>query len=256
LPRKPSVDIEVFRRDVLVRRRGYLEVPEDMARGRRAKIHEFSKSSRRRLMFTARNCEDFSKMLTLTYPSEYPGDGVKVKRDLSTIRKWLSRRGVRGLWVLEFQERGAPHLHIFVTGGWIDMSAVSVAWYRIVGSNDPKHLLAGTQIKRWSGSAARYVSKWYGAKQAQKIVPEGFENVGRFWGTFGRVRPIRLATLRGDFWEMVKAVRAIRGMNRGARSRWTVKPARRDNGRTGFCAWDVGSSWRRWWGPVCELVPE
>jgi hypothetical protein len=195
-------------------------------------------------------------MVTLTYPAEYPGDGRLVKRHLSVVRKWLRRRGVRGLWVLEFQARGAPHLHIFVTGGWVGREALSEAWYRIVGSSDARHLRAGTQVKPWTGTAARYVAKWYGAKWEQKIVPEGFEDVGRFWGTFGEVRPIRLAVLRGSFWEMVQAVRRVRGMARGARTRWTGKRARRDNGRTGFCAWDVGSSWRRWWGPVCELVPE
>jgi hypothetical protein len=88
---------------------------------------------------------------------------------------------------LEFQQRGAPHFHIFVTHP-TELKWVSQKWYDIVNSEDPRHLRAGTKCERLRGGKAAtisYASK-YACKMAQKDVPEGYENVGRFWGVTGR----------------------------------------------------------------------
>ncbi len=52
--------------------------------------------------------------LTLTYPKEFPHDPLVWKRQLKTFMKaWARQYGQpRAVWVLEFQERGAPHFHI------------------------------------------------------------------------------------------------------------------------------------------------
>jgi hypothetical protein len=116
------------------------------------------------------------------------------------MKRWLKRHGVsRGFWFYEFQKRGAPHFHAFISSfprGGVD--AISRAWYQIVNSGDEKHLawhngqLSGRkclEVMRNPLAASVYATK-YAAKMNQKEVPEGFENVGRFWGQWGDFRPV------------------------------------------------------------------
>lgn len=78
----------------------------------------------------------------------------------------------------------------------IDRNAVASAWYRIVGSCDPKHLQAGTRIELFRKFAARGSDvPLYAAKIEQKTVPAEFQNVGRFWGTWGNPPISRKVTL-------------------------------------------------------------
>lgn len=138
-------------------------------------------------------------MLTLTYPADFPEDGELVKRQLHSFFVWLRRhceqhaigtefQGVQfsAFWFLEFQKRGAPHIHIFITHP-AKHQAVAFRWFNGVGSDDDRHLRAGTRIewlKKGRAGVIAYASK-YAAKQSQKVVPEWFDNVGRFWGVRG-----------------------------------------------------------------------
>lgn len=189
--------VEVYPQDVRIYR-NVIHTRSKKGGGKRGRIIGFSKASRRRLGFTARNVEGLRVMLTLTYPAEYPVDGEVVKRHWSAFREWLIRRGIAGLWFLEFQQRGAPHLHVFLTSP-VYKRAVSDAWYRIVASGDERHHRVGTRIEwlRSKDSAARYASK-YAYKVEQKDVPEGFENVGRFWGLFGWLKCVPIRGVAGD----------------------------------------------------------
>ncbi|QTR49217.1 rolling circle replication-associated protein [Candidatus Thiothrix anitrata] len=178
--------------------------------GKRGKITKLSRASVRRMKLTARNVPEgsFEAFLTLTYPQDFPTNGKKVKRDLAAMRKWLKRRQIGGFWFLEFQKRGAPHYHLFLSnyplGG---VAAVSKAWFKIVGSQDPKHLdwhmgrLSGRpclEYMRKPHAASFYATK-YASKQEQKNVPEGYSDVGRFWGIFGGMRPVwRFVVGRGS----------------------------------------------------------
>ena len=56
--------------------------------------------------------------------------------------------------------------------------------YKIVGSGDERHLRAGTGIAaiKSRGHLNGYLCA-YIRKLDQKIPPEGFEDVGRFWGS-------------------------------------------------------------------------
>ena len=60
---------------------------------------------------------EFRSMLTLTYPRQFPKDGHIVKKDLNALLQKV-RRNIEGeyLWFLEFQTRGAPHIHLLLTG--------------------------------------------------------------------------------------------------------------------------------------------
>jgi hypothetical protein len=151
-------------------------------------------------------------MLTLTYPSAYETDGKIVKSHLHLIRQWLHRRGIKGVWFLEFQKRGAPHFHLlldfnlppplitkkrthkgerspsFRTNEKLHKEA-SAAWFRIVGSGDEKHLHAGIcwEVLESHEAAMRYAAK-HAAKPHQKEVPDNYLNVGRFWGKIGKLK--------------------------------------------------------------------
>jgi hypothetical protein len=204
----------------------------------RGAITRLSEEARRRMLFTFRNVVGLRIMLTLTYPESYPTDGRLVKAHWSAMRHWLTRRGLRGLWFLEFQRRGAPHLHVFLTDK-ADKREVREAWARIVDSGDPKHLKAGTRIEalRKVYGAAAYAAK-YASKMRQKAVPEGFEDVGRFWGAFGGLKPVEIVSVAGPVQALASAVRVVRGLVTSRRKQ-RGKPGFRDGGCCGWMAWDI-----------------
>lgn len=132
-------------------------------------------------------------MITLTYPKQFPCDGRIVKSHLNRLLSWLRYHhpGVAYLWFLEFQKRGAPHVHIItnipITGCRDRRAAMrrklARAWFRIVESGDPKHLVAGTawDAQKKPNGLRHYVAI-YASKKQQKTVPPDYQNVGRFWG--------------------------------------------------------------------------
>lgn len=193
------VGITLYRNDVVVRREGSAPSLEEVERGA---ITEFSKASRKRLAFVASNTGvDFTTMITLTYPSEYPRDGAEVKRDLRGFLDYVRRvfDTPEYLWFLEFQKRGAPHVHILLDITWpttkegVNRLRVGVAatWYRLVASGDEKHFYAGTSTEklRSPDGGKRYAVK-YALKMYQKAVPPDYWHCGRFWGHSSGVRPV------------------------------------------------------------------
>lgn len=241
-----EITLEVGQRDIRIRRSFKTSVPSsyEHKRGIRKSITMFSDGSRRRLLFTARNLPGLEIMLTLTYPSDYPADGHLVKDHWRRFRQWMVRNGASyGLWVLEFQKRGAPHFHIFLNKQ-LDRHAVSKAWYRIVGSEDSKHLVAGTKIEefRYPPALGSYVMK-YAAKMEQKEVPADYQNVGRFWGTWGRIRSCKTIVLPQAIGKHF--VRVIRKAHIKARKSWKFRRRFRDNGKSGYVAWDSAQVVRR-----------
>lgn len=159
----------------------------------RSKVDGLSEGSLKRLQFVASNTlVNFSHMVTLTYPAEFPTNGREVKKHLNTFLQRLRRRNISYLWFLEWQRRGAPHFHVLISHlGDLSTKSISEAWYKIVGSGDEKHLRAGTNLKRMTKSdgGKRYAVK-YASKRYQKWVPEGFTNVGRLWGHSSDVAPL------------------------------------------------------------------
>lgn len=194
----PVTGIEVYRNDVVVVRDGRATKPEPAPRG---DVKEFSRASRARLAFVASNTDVvFTTMVTLTYPADFPSDGATVKAHLHAFLNKISRHleAPQYLWFLEFQRRGAPHIHVLLD--WklsrdADIKTMwrryfAHLWYYIVGSGDEKHLRAGTRVEelRSPEGGARYAVK-YAMKMHQKLVPDGFESVGRFWGHSRGVKP-------------------------------------------------------------------
>jgi len=279
--------IQVYAHDVIIKRTWQLQ--GQVGGGDRKEITGLSKASRQRLMFTARNLEGLTHFLTATYPKEFPTDGETVKRQMANLRKWLVRRGVGGLWFLEFQERGAPHFHV-LCNGYINRYELSEAWSKIIGLSPCPHCVrtqvqyphsdkirvqhtctggeggrgcdycksvnAGTQFAEFDHkyAAASYASK-ESAKMAQKRVPEGFERVGRFWACFGYVRLRAKIVLGGTVRELAHRMRLLRRMI-GKCEEWdkAFSPrASRDNGRYSKKLWDIGQAVLKYAGELLGL---
>ena len=211
-PVLPVVGVQLYRQDAVVVRQG---VSRDGVFPCRAEISEFSWRSRKRLAFVASNTDImFTSMLTLTYPRQFPNDGKDVKRNLNAFLVALRRKipGVSMLWFLEFQRRGAPHIHIMLRGARVYKAMqhwVSGTWYRIVDSGDARHLAAGTQLARIKkpGGARNYTVK-YCHKMRQKVVPPNYRNVGRFWGHSRDVRPVMRCETQCGNDDLVGALQA------------------------------------------------
>lgn len=193
-PILPVIGVQIFRQDAVVLRRGVSRPRTYVPRG---VITQFSLASRKRLAFVASNTDIvLTSMLTLTYPREFPNDGKDVKRNLNQFLVELRKKtpGVSVLWFLEFQRRGAPHIHILIRGVRVHKPMqqwVSAAWYRICGTGDARHLRAGTRLERIrKPNGARNYAVKYAHKMIQKSVPCAYRNVGRFWGHSRDVKPV------------------------------------------------------------------
>jgi hypothetical protein len=149
-----------------------IEYDEGRTRG---KVTEFSYKSRQRLMRKIAMIDErgagLPVFLTLTYPEEWPAGWEDWKKHVHHFNVYMVRKypGVWGLWKMEFQKRGAPHFHFMLWGlpeikgtqhvrdgrlCWRVLPGIScesdlqvfnwmnATWYRIVGSEDPKHLQA------------------------------------------------------------------------------------------------------------------
>ena len=214
----PVVGFRVMKNDVVTVRKA--RYPDELAArlenaGPRGEIEYLSGKSRRRLALVAGNSEVvFRSFVTVSYPSEFPCDGKVVKRHLHALLAALRRKcgPLAYLWFLEFQRRGAPHLHLFLdfelpgplsvmtrkSGrvrkecrvNWQFQDWLSDRWFEIVGSGDELHRKAGAawEVIEKPDGAARYVAK-ESYKTFQKQVPKAFQNVGRFWGASRGVTP-------------------------------------------------------------------
>lgn len=157
----------------------------------RGKVTSFTRRSRSRMLrhFSQidRDVLSSSLLVTLTYPRSFPTDACTYRRHFHSFSKRLLRAfpSASATWKLEFQSRGAAHYHLIVSGvpfiakGWL-----SRAWYAVVGSDDIRHLHAGTQIERCDSHRKALA---YAAKYVAKIsVGPSANHEGRFWGVVGR----------------------------------------------------------------------
>ena len=116
-------------------------------------------------------CGRIPAMVTLTYPGDWEAvapDGASVKRHMVLWRKRFQREWdepARYIWKLEFQRRGAPHIHLWMApphavgrSGRKFRDWLSQEWADIVAHPDPeqraRHLLAGTAIDILNGLRA------------------------------------------------------------------------------------------------------
>ncbi len=184
-------------------------------------------------------------MVTLTYPGDWEivtPDGASVKRHMVLWRKRFQREygePARYIWKLEFQRRGAPHIHLWMAppispgrSGRGFAQWLSASWAQIVDHPDPeqkaRHLLAGTAVDVRSGlkacdpkRLAIYFTKHSspnlnGDKEYQHIVPELWQQPGRgpgrFWGVYGLKKAIAIVEVAQDAY--LTARRIVRRWSR------------------------------------------
>lgn len=195
----PVTHFELLPVDVrAVRDYGPQAQPEHLKQTRRGHVQMFSPKSAARLTRTARNaCPALVSQFCLTYHQANP-DGRTTKDHLDAWLKVLRRAAplVGYLWILEFQTRGVPHFHVWLTCPFSEdlWQRMGAAWNRIAEPDSAEHLKWHTEarLNRFTGKVERCFMPWemngagylrkYMSKEAQKCVPEGFEGVGRFWG--------------------------------------------------------------------------
>ncbi len=176
-------------------------------------------------------CGRVPAMVTLTYPDDWecvPPDGASVKRHMVLWRRRFQREWgepARHIWKLEFQRRGAPHIHLWMAppqipgrSGRLFWEWLSQEWADIVAHPNPeqraRHLLAGTAVDVLNGlracdpkRLAIYFTKHsspnrQGDTEYQHIVPDAWRKPGhgqgRFWGVHGLQRATAVVEIAQD----------------------------------------------------------
>jgi hypothetical protein len=226
---------------------------KDDRRGTGGVITEWSRKSRSAM------CRTFAELdytplvesgrvpaiVTLTYPGDWEivaPDGASVKRHMVLWRKRFQREygePARYIWKLEFQRRGAPHIHMWMAppispgrSGLGFAQWLSETWARVVDHPDAeqraRHRLAGTGVDVRNGlkacdpkRLAIYFTKhsspnMHGDKEYQHIVPVLWQQPGRgpgrFWGVYGLKKAIAVVEVAQDAY--IAARRIVRRWSR------------------------------------------
>lgn len=203
----PIVGMTVYPKgNVEIRRKNLTQ--GEAGRGRRGKIKVFSKASRERLALVAKESQiEFETFITLTYGPMFPHSGRKVKNQLhKMLRKMKTYFGYFDyIWFFEFQRRGAPHIHLITSlpepsveqrrtfsALWVDDVQGLMCWeYQTIRDRKLLNLRDASlwfhmREKQWErvrdrDGVAKYAVK-YALKMQQKVAPDWFGDVGRFWG--------------------------------------------------------------------------
>jgi hypothetical protein len=116
--------------------------------------------------------------LTCTYGKKYPKNSSDYKTDLDKFKKRLIRLGLFGIWVLEFQERGAPHFHLLLfptdNESWELGEFAARAWREVSGNTSNSAAFVS------NGATGR--STFYLALHSTKGNQSPPWRVGRWWG--------------------------------------------------------------------------
>lgn len=229
----------------------------------RGVIREWSAKSRARMV--RRLCElDYAPLLvhpgrlpamvTLTYPGDWlivAPTGKTVKDHLKAFRKRYERawgEPLRAVWKLEFQRRGAPHVHLLMVPphgqeqtGRAFRQWLSETWAAVVAHPDAgeraRHLAAGTGVDFSEGLRATdpkrvavYFTKHgsFADKEYQHVVPEPWQEPGagpgRFWGYWNLQRAVAEVEITPE--DYVRLSRTMRRHQRAQRRMRTVRAPR------------------------------
>ena len=168
--------------------------------GRRGKIAQYSPRSRRNFTrkihkLSARWEQIAPLSVTLTLPGkswEQIAPGVVFKR--WTARLSYTTPEVWGVWVIEYQKRGAAHYHLALDseaiahahGSWRRFRDwVRDSWYACVDSGQDDHLIAGTHVEPYK-KLPTYIAKDMGKRlNYESWSSQAPNHTGRFWGKIG-----------------------------------------------------------------------
>ena len=169
----------------------------------RGKITGWSKGAARRN----------KRFLMTVDPEGLTGDGyalsLTVGRTPDTLEEWqailkryfdrLRRMGaLRCHWVVEWQARGAPHLHMSVyfpersdNGQWAERyGAMENHWLDLTGylgtHQRGQHIVGIRNAAFWGAYMAKHAARGQEHYQRQQgLLPDAWETSGRMWGKFG-----------------------------------------------------------------------
>jgi hypothetical protein len=181
-------------------------------------------------------------MMTLTYPDNWLAlvpNGRVFKHHVDKLRQRFRKkysRALAGVWKMEFQKRGAPHLHMLIAlpSAMADFRLwVRAAWASIVdapGLDRMKHETQGVNVDRpdrpmtdpkrigvYFNKHGQWGSKEYQNRPPQEWIDaaENGLSVGRFWGYWKLERSEVPVLVSGG--EAVAAARMLRRWQRHSR---------------------------------------
>lgn len=192
--------------------------------GRRGDVTVFSSGSRMRLLrklarISPKAVDGFRHRCTfLTLTTRAIHHPRQFKEFMRAMFKRLGRKAPRlaAVWRLEYQERGAPHLHIILYNmPFVDKTWIQEAWGEIVGQERPFTRIESIKSYR------RLMS--YASKYAAKVDDRGFNSVaylaegvgneeyghlspGRVWGVYNKsclpfeLKKEAVIPLDGSWW--------------------------------------------------------
>ena len=182
------------------------------------KIKTFSENSRRNL--SKHLCKirfDYYKerwFVTLTFHNQIPNSQIALKKIIDKFNKRINRRNlfIDFVWKLEYQKRGAPHLHyLLLFPGRVSYNerthlagSIRNAWIECVGDNDELFKRLSVDIRQ-VGNNNKTVS--YLMKYLDKLDDEEHEhNLGRFWAvSSGLVQdPLRIIKCDENFYQKIR----------------------------------------------------
>jgi hypothetical protein len=214
-------DVEVYPNGVQMR--GKLdplrEAPDLPPRGQ---IHGFSDKAARRLKCAFMELEVPGAVLwsfTLTTHASLSPDDWRAL--MKRFRCALRDRGWAGIWRVELQRRGTPHLHVaFWLPVAVHFNEVRLLWLRCTREIDDEeargHAVKGEQIPAGDGGWAVYMGLHSGKHKEAQL---GW--IGKHWGiwnvsAFAKREPVR-ATLNGH--QHAAYLRTVRRLETAARRR-------------------------------------
>lgn len=211
--RNPVSQVEIYLRGVRIKREYVGEAPP---RGKRSEISSFTPGSKRRLKWAAANASPrLISTFGMTYHVQNPG-GRECKRHLHAFLSAIRREypGTGYLWILEFQKRKVAHFHVWLTAAHDTPGLhrdLAQAWHRIAEPESEYHLWWHNRPENfipWEMKSGGYLCK-YLDKVHQKIIPQGFTGIGRFWGASRGLVPPPVIIDTEDIPEPVIFVRTI-----------------------------------------------
>lgn len=249
--------------------------------GVRGEVKAWSRQSRSRMVLALASLDygplfdlGTPAMATLTLPGDWLTVATTGKAFKKMLKEWFQRferaygkSSCPLVWKLEFQSRGAPHIHMFLVPPTVTALCkcevcdqvngtplrfrdwLSHSWADVVDHPDPseraRHRAAGTGIDYREGLKARdpkrlavYFSKHGGAaggKEYQHEVPVEWQEPGagpgRFWGYRGLDKVVAAAPVPDeDFTRMKRTLRRLsqrQAFYGDQSSRWPTKVERR-----------------------------
>lgn len=144
---------------------------------------------------TSQGGRSFASMLTLTYRDADGYQPRHISEYLKKVRQWLDRRGisVRYQWVMELQNRGAPHYHVLL---WLPRRIK-------VPMPDRSGMWAhGSSRAEWARSPVGYLVKYATKGDDSQDLPKG----ARLYGCAGLDLEGRVAVHRAGLPRWLREV--------------------------------------------------